>query len=92
MNTGSDILIVGQTPPPYHGQAVVTAMLFDHDWGDLKVERLRMSYSDSIDAVGKLAPGKLLHLLSLILKPGGLRSPKNLRFSITCRLVQTKPP
>ena len=68
MNTGSDILIVGQTPPPYHGQAVVTSMLFDHDWGDLKVESLRMSYSDSIDAVGKLAPGKLLHLLSLILK------------------------
>lgn len=77
MNTRSDILLVGQTPPPYHGQAVVTAMLFEHDWGDLKVERLRMSYSDSIDAVGKFALGKLLHLLSLILKTWWIAFTKN---------------
>ncbi len=63
-----DLLIVGQTPPPYHGQAVVTAMLFDHDWGDMKVVRLRMSYSDSIDDVGKAGVGKILHLLVLIVK------------------------
>jgi len=62
----SDILLVGQTPPPFHGQAVVTGMLFDHDWGDLRVERLRMAYSDSIDEVGKPGIGKVLHLLSLI--------------------------
>lgn len=63
-----DILLVGQTPPPYHGQAVVTAMLFEHDWGALRVARLRMAYSDSLDAVGKVGLGKLVHLLSLILK------------------------
>ena len=67
MKNYSDILLVGQTPPPYHGQAVVTGMLFDHGWGDLKVERLRMAYSDSIDSVGKAGPGKVLHLLSLFL-------------------------
>ena len=64
----SDILLVGQTPPPYHGQAVVSAMLFDHDWKDLEVERLRMSYSDTIDEVGKVGVGKIIHLLGLILK------------------------
>ena len=62
----SDILLVGQTPPPFHGQSVVTGMLFDHDWGDLNVERLRMAYSDSVDDVGKAGIGKVLHLLSLI--------------------------
>ena len=62
----SDILLVGQTPPPFHGQSVVTGMLFDHDWGDLAVERLRMAYSDSIDDIGKAGVGKVLHLLSLI--------------------------
>jgi len=62
----SDILLVGQTPPPFHGQSVVTGMLFDHDWGGLRVERLRMAYSDSIDDVGKAGVGKVLHLLSLI--------------------------
>ena len=66
MNENFDILLVGQTPPPFHGQAVVTEMLFDHDWGDLEVERLRMAYSDSIDDVGKAGIGKVLHLLSLI--------------------------
>jgi len=64
----SDILLVGQTPPPYHGQAVVTAMLFDHDWGDLKVEKLRMSYSETIDDVGKVGVGKIIHLFYLIIK------------------------
>ena len=68
MSNRSDILLVGQTPPSYHGQSVVTAMLFDHDWGELKVERLRMSYSDTIDAVGKAGVGKVLHLLTLIFK------------------------
>ena len=63
-----DILLVGQTPPPYHGQAVVTAMLFDHDWGDLRIDRLRMAYSGSIDAVGKANLGKIFHLLYLIFK------------------------
>ena len=64
----SDILLVGQTPPPYHGQAVVTAMLFDNHWGDLQVERLRMSYSDTIDAVGKASLLKIVHLLRLIIE------------------------
>lgn len=68
MSGRADILLVGQTPPPYHGQAVVTAMLFEHDWGAIKVAMLRMSYSDKIDAVGKVSLGKLVHLLCLIFK------------------------
>jgi len=68
MKIRSDILLVGQTPPPYHGQAVVTGMLFDHDWGDLRVERLRMAYSHSIDVVGRASLGKIIHLFSLILQ------------------------
>jgi len=77
MSARFDILLVGQTPPPYHGQAVVTEMLFTHDWGDIKVARLRMAYSDRIDAVGKFAPGKILHLLSLILKTWWIALTKN---------------
>lgn len=68
MSERFDILLVGQTPPPYHGQAVVTAMLFDNDWRDLKVENLRMAYSESIEAVGKFSIGKIKHLACLIFK------------------------
>jgi glycosyltransferase involved in cell wall biosynthesis len=64
----ADVLLVGQTPPPYHGQAVVTAMLFENNWRDLKVARLRMSYSDSIDHVGKFGIGKVIHLFALVIK------------------------
>ena len=68
MTTQSDVLLVGQTPPPFHGQAIVTQMLFDYDWGELKVCRLRMSYSESLEGVGKFKIGKLWHLVSLIVK------------------------
>lgn len=68
MSEKSDILLVGQTPPPFHGQAVVTAMLFDHTWDGLKVERLRMAYSESIETVGRANLGKVWHLFSLILQ------------------------
>jgi glycosyltransferase involved in cell wall biosynthesis len=72
MSEKSDILIVGQTPPPFHGQAVVTEMLFDHTWDGLKVERLRMAYSESIETVGRANLGKVWHLFSLILQTWGI--------------------
>ncbi len=60
------LLLVGQTPPPWHGQAVGTKILFDHDWPGLRVQTLRMAYSDEMEDVGRLAPRKILHLFSLI--------------------------
>lgn len=68
MSERSDILLVGQTPPPFHGQAVVTGMLFDHDWKGLKVERLRMAFSDDMASVGEASWMKIWRLLVLVLK------------------------
>jgi len=64
----ADILLVGQTPPPHHGQSVVTGMLFEHEWSKVKVSLLRMSYSDSINEVGRFSLSKIVHLFSLILQ------------------------
>jgi glycosyltransferase involved in cell wall biosynthesis len=61
-------LIVGQTPPPHHGQAVVTGMLVEHRWTKVKVRFLRMAYSDVIDHVGRFSLGKIVHLFSLVLQ------------------------
>lgn len=63
----AEIFLVGQTPPPHHGQSIVTAMLFDHDWPNQQVVKLRMNYSASIDDVGQASLKKIGHLFKLIL-------------------------
>lgn len=62
----ADVLLVGQTPPPFHGQAAVTSMLFEGDWEEMEVERLRMAFSSSIGEVGSASLGKFFHLCSLV--------------------------
>ncbi len=62
------VLLMGQTPPPWHGQAVATQILFDHDWPEFCVHRLRMEFSEEMDEVGRFQLRKLKHLFSLILK------------------------
>lgn len=74
------LLLIGQTPPPWHGQAVATQILFDHDWPDFEVHRLRMEFSEEMHEVGRFQWKKLTHLRSLILRtrqllkanPGGI--------------------
>lgn len=68
MSRRADILLVGQTPPPFHGQSVVTAMLFEHQWPGFKVERLRMAFSDDLESVGEASWLKMWRLLCLILR------------------------
>ena len=60
------LLILGQTPPPWHGQAVATKMLFDHDWPGIEVRTVRMAYSEAMESVGRFEFGKLRHLFRLI--------------------------
>ncbi len=60
------ILLMGQTPPPWHGQAVATQILFDHDWPDFEVHRLRMEFSEEMQEVGRFQWKKIGHLFELI--------------------------
>ena len=62
----TSIVIVGQTPPPWHGQAVATAMLFEHRWQDLDVACVRMAYSDEMERIGKVDLRKIRHLWQLV--------------------------
>lgn len=57
---------MGQTPPPWHGQAVATQILFDHDWPDFEVHRLRMEFSEEMQEVGRFQWKKIRHLFQLI--------------------------
>jgi glycosyltransferase involved in cell wall biosynthesis len=60
------VLMMGQTPPPWHGQAVATQILFDHAWADFDVQRLRMEFSEEMLEVGRFQWKKIGHLFHLI--------------------------
>lgn len=60
------LLLVGQTPPPWHGQAVATQMLFDHDWQGFEVGRISMAYSADFEEIGRVRLHKISHLFELI--------------------------
>jgi glycosyltransferase involved in cell wall biosynthesis len=60
------VLLMGQTPPPWHGQAVATQLLFDHDWTGLEVHRLRMEFSERMVEVSRFRWKKVGHLFQLI--------------------------
>ena len=66
------ILLMGQTPPPWHGQAVATQILFDHDWPEFHVHRLRMEFSEEMQEVGRFQWKKIRHLFDLIGRAKGI--------------------
>jgi glycosyltransferase involved in cell wall biosynthesis len=61
---------MGQTPPPWHGQAVATKILFDHVWPGFEVHRLRMEFSEEMVEVGRFQWKKIAHMLHLIREAG----------------------
>ena len=74
MANSKSLLLVGITPPPYHGQAIATQLLFEAEEGVLGGARhVRMNFSDSIDEVGRWKFWKLWHLVGVIWKIWGQR-------------------
>jgi glycosyltransferase involved in cell wall biosynthesis len=68
-----DILVVGQTPPPYHGQAVMIKLFLEGPYKEIRLHHLRMAYSANIAEVGKFNSRKVIHLFELIYKTFRLR-------------------
>ena len=66
MQQRADILLVGLTPPPFHGQSIATGLLFDHDWSPLRIARLPIRYSNKIDEIGRPSLKKVGHMFSLV--------------------------
>ncbi|MDE3742223.1 glycosyltransferase [Maribacter polysaccharolyticus] len=60
------ILIVGQTPPPYHGQAIMIKNLVEYDFSELEIYHIRMRFSDETN-IGKFSFLKILLLPRIIL-------------------------
>lgn len=60
------ILVVGQTPPPYGGQAVMIQLLLEGKYRDIELVHLRVSFSKELKSAGKFKSAKLLELLRVI--------------------------
>jgi len=60
------ILVVGQVPPPYHGQAIAIRAMLAGDYPGHSLVFVPMRFSRSIDSIGRFAPTKLVELLLVV--------------------------
>lgn len=60
------ILVVGQTPPPFGGQAVMIEELLKADFKQIELYHVRMSFSDDMDSVGRFQFKKIWVLFKTI--------------------------
>lgn len=67
------ILVVGQTPPPFGGQAVMIEHLLDGRYERIHLHHVRMAFSEDMESVGKFAIRKVLVLFTTILRIGWAR-------------------
>jgi len=62
------VLVVGQTPPPYGGQAVMIQRFLQGDYGDVELFHVRMAFSKEMGKMGEFGLQKVLHLVAVVLK------------------------
>jgi glycosyltransferase involved in cell wall biosynthesis len=60
------ILVVGQTPPPFGGQAIMIEELLKGEFTRISLYHVRMAFSDDMDSVGKFKLKKVLVLFRTI--------------------------
>src|SRR5215469_11383972 len=61
-----NILVVGQTPPPLHGQAIMIQAFLEGSYGDFCLTHVRMDFSRSIDEVGSFSFRKVRVLFAVM--------------------------
>lgn len=62
------VLVVGQTPPPFGGQAVMIQELLDGRYARLRLFHVRMAFSRDMGQVGRFSAGKLIVLFATIVR------------------------
>lgn len=60
------VIVLGQTPPPWHGQAVMIEQLVRAPYEKLEVVHVRMAFSKTHEEIGQLRARKLVHLAAVI--------------------------
>jgi glycosyltransferase involved in cell wall biosynthesis len=65
-NAKLKVLVVGQTPPPFGGQAIAIARLLKSDLADIQLIHVRMAFSSHMNELGHVRLSKIVHLFTLI--------------------------
>ncbi len=60
------VLVVGQTPPPITGQAVVIAQILDADLPGISLRHVPMRFSAEVDEIGRFRWKKLVELARVV--------------------------
>ncbi|MGI9038003.1 MAG: glycosyltransferase family 4 protein [Gemmatimonadota bacterium] len=60
------VVVVGQTPPPVHGQSVMIAELLNGRFDGVELHHVPMRFSERIEDVAEPSFGKVLRLLPLL--------------------------
>lgn len=67
------MLVVGQTPPPYGGQAVMIEALLGGDYGAFDLVHVRMDFSHDVGEIGAFRLRKVGHLAQTIVRIAAAR-------------------
>ena len=73
------IVIVGQTPPPYHGQGIMIQYLVEGSYRALEVTHVRMDFSKSLRDIGRLSLNKFTELFGLVKRVWAAKRTTNAR-------------
>jgi glycosyltransferase involved in cell wall biosynthesis len=60
------LLVIGQTPPPYGGQALSILSLVNARFSDIEIHHVRLHYSRGFNEVGRFRVRKLFHLVRVL--------------------------
>lgn len=74
------VVVIGPTPPPYHGQAIMIQNLVDAKLDGIKLFLVRASFSKDMNEIGKFNIAKIFALLSIIVQVFYVRIRYNAKF------------
>lgn len=69
-----NVLVVGQTPPPVHGQAIMIEKLVCASFSRVKIFHVRMGFSHDLTDLGRPSVWKILHLAQVFAKTLAIRA------------------
>ena len=63
----SKVLIVGQTPPPFGGQAIMIERILNFQYDDIAFFHVKMNFSSDMDDIGRVQFKKVFELIRVVL-------------------------